>query len=365
MPFRRDRSKLHALECTPKSFHTSVLLLASPIQLHEGTQEDQTPDRPLKRVKFFSPVSSPNQLQSKTKSRTPSSTPVTPLVPIHNSQSQHRLSSFPALDTYQNSSVLLHGSTSDLSTATHFQPFDPSVELTARSGPKKPLKALASFLGSFLETARNATHMQAETSSRSSVKRKRTTSVRLTNADSTSHVPIITHESVVEGHRRTFSAPRLQPLGSMRSFIETSIRNPSSLVGEVAHQLPLPAGPVLRTLTARSHLLLKSVKSQTTAASVSPSVANLLSHLRPDPRAAAYVNQLLVGQVAESQPVSLNAPSNVSDRYLRQPAVLSSYTVLSGPQQILAALQPPIAQIVLSSTPELFSSPFPQLSDHL
>jgi hypothetical protein len=207
--------------------------------------------------------------------------------------------------------------------------------------------------------------MQAKPSSRSSVKRKRTKSVGPSDGNMMSNVPYITHEDAAEEPSRKLSVPRLQPLRSMRSFIETSVQTPSPSVTTDTHQPPLLAGPILlRTLTARSHLLLKSVKSQTIAASVSSSIADMHPYSSSDFRVAAYVNHPPAAKMTESLPVSLNVPLNSYSRSL-QPVVSSSYALPSSspsPQQILAALQPPKAQIVLSSTPTLYTSANAQLS---
>ncbi|KIM80485.1 hypothetical protein PILCRDRAFT_89709 [Piloderma croceum F 1598] len=339
-------------ERPPKSLRTPLLFPASQIQ------EDRIPDRSSKRIKHSSPAFSPlvNHPPSKITPRPL----ITSLVGTRISPSQHdSLSSLPVPATHKISSAPWHSSSPDLSTAPHIQPPDPSGALEARPGPKKPLKALASFLGSFLETARNATQMQAKPS-RSSVKRKRTKGVGPSDGDS--NVPHLTHEDAAEEPSRKLSTPRLQPLRSMRSFIETSVQTPSSSVAMDAHQPPLLARPVLlRTLTARSHLLFKSVKSQTIATSVSSSVANMHPHSSSDFRVAAYVNHSPVAKVTESLPVSLNVPLNSS----LQPVVSGSYALPSGspsPQQILAALQPPKALIVLSSTPTLSTSADAHLS---
>ena len=290
-------------------------------------------------------------------SKTTPGTPITPLVGTHISLSQSgSISSIPAPAVHKNSSAPWHRPSSDLSTAPHIRPPDSPGALEAQPGPKKPLKALASFLGSFLETARNATQMQAKPSSRSSVKRKRTKGVDPLDGDMMTDVPYITHEDAAEEPSRKLSVPRLQPLGSMRSFVKTSVQTHSPLIPAGTHQPPLLAGPVLRTLTARSHLLLQTVKSQTIANSVSSSVTTMHPHSSSDFRVATYVNHSPAAKVTEPLPVSLNDPSFSGSP---QPVVSSSYALLSSspsPQQILAALQPPKAQIVLSSTQTLSTS---------
>jgi hypothetical protein len=201
MHFRRDHcSKLHltVLERPPKSLRTPLVFPASQIQ------EDQIPGRPSKRIKHSSPAFSypVNHPPSKITPRPL----ITPMVDTRISPSQHgSFSSFPAPVTHKISSAPWHSSSRDLSTAPHIRPPDPSGALEAQPGPKKPLKALASFLNIFLETARNATEMQTA-SSRSSVTRKRTKGVGPSDGDKMSNVPCPTHEDAAEEPSRSHAA---------------------------------------------------------------------------------------------------------------------------------------------------------------
>lgn len=332
--------------------------------MHGIMQGDLTRDRPFKRVKFSSPAPSPakNQLSSNTKSRAPS-VPITPLIRSRTPQLQHDdISSSPAPATrYRTSFAPRHDSRSDLPATARVQPSGPSDDSEYRSGQKKPLKALASFLGSFLVTARNATQMQAEASSRSSAKRKRKKSAHPLATETTSNVPNLpkgTREIVGKNvDSRPLSAPHLQPLGSLHSFIQTSVRNHSSTAEGIRQT---PTRP-LRTLTARSRLFLKSVQSQPAVIPVLSPTADILSRRRPNPHIASYIGQLPAGQAVESQPAPWNTTLSPIHRPLHRSLVPMSHTSVptaSPPQQILAALQQPKAQIVLSSTPTLSEDSF-------
>ena len=354
--FRRGfSSKLHLtpVEYPPKSRHTPI----SQPQMHDITNGDQTPIQPFKRVKFSSPVSSPftNQLSLNIKSRAPSG-PVAPSIRIRASNSPHDTPPSLAVQAthYGTLSAHRHGYLSDFSTAADAQTFDLSDNSKSRSGPGKPLKALASFLDGFLVMARNATQMQVEASSRSSVKRKRMKSSRPTNTNTASN-----ESSLLYSTRETAGGDSrpLRPRSSrsMRSFTQTSQKP------EVACQSLSPSKPVLlRTLTARSRLLLNSVRSATP---VSPSIASMPSRPRSHSHTAAYINQLNQfhgEQVTESQSVPHNPASSSLRRSLHQsfdPISRPLVSSMSSPQQIIAALQPPKAQVVLSSTSTLSEGP--------
>ena len=356
--FRRGfSSKLHLtpVEYPPKSRHTPI----SQPQMHDITNGDQTPNQPFKRVKFSSPVSSPftNQLSLNIKSRAPSG-PVAPSIRIRASNSPHDTPSNLAVQAthYGTLSAHRHGSLSDFSTVPDARTFDLSDNSKSRLGPGKPLKTLASFLDGFLVMARNATQMQVEASSRSSVKRKRAKSIRPTNTNTTSNESSLLY-STLETARGDGDSRPLRPRSSrsMRSFTQTS-RKP-----EVACQPLSPSKPVLlRTLTARSRLLLNSVRSATP---VSPSIASMPSRPCSHSHTAAYINQLnqLHGeQVTESQSAPHNSTSSSLRRSLHQsfdPTSRPLVSSMSSPQQIIAALQPPKAQVVLSSTSTLSEGP--------
>jgi hypothetical protein len=348
--FRRGFSgKLHLtpVEYPPKSRHTPT----SQPRMHEITHGDQTLNQPFKRVKFSSPVSSPftNQLSLNMKSRVPSSGPVTPSIRNRASNSPHDIASNLAVQATHCGTLPAHrhGSLSDFSTAPDARTFDLSDNSKSRPGPGKPLKALASFLDGFLVMARNATQIQVEAFSRNSVKRKRTKSICPTNTNMTSLSFSTYGTARGDGDSRP---PHPQSSRSMRSFMQTSSRKPGPLTAKVACQPLSPNEPVLlRTLTARSRLLLNSDRSST---SISPSVASMPSRPRSHSHTAAY-DQLHGGQVTESQPAPYNPALSPLRRSLPQSFVPNSRPLVSSklsPQQILAALQPPKAQVVLSST---------------
>lgn len=217
--------------------------------------------------------------------------------------------------------------------------------------PKKPLKALASFLGSFLETARHAT--QTETLTKPRISFKHGPTERISSSSPTSNAHILTYDIPEEYNGdRVRLTPRLQPLNSMRSFIRTAIRNPSSSVAEFARQpSPLAKPVLLRTLTSRSHLLFKSIKSEKVTSPLSVAISHSAFPAVPSAPglSAATASQSSITQIAYSRRALSPLPNTT---LVHSPVFPSSKTLLSSahsPSEILAALLPHTAQVVLSS----------------
>jgi hypothetical protein len=202
-----------------------------------------------------------------------------------------------------------------------------------------------------LVTARYATKMQVEASpqSRSSLKRKRTKNVRPT--DTTKALNVTSSNTGKDGRRHTLSLPHLQPV---YSNTRTAIQSPRSLGPTVPRQLFSPAEPVfVRAITARSRLFMKSVKARTSPGPVSPLISSMLSRAPLDLPIATYIKEAPVRNVVGSQPTPLNSPLNSRYRQPHQPispASRAPLSCVSSAQEILSALRPPAAQIVLSST---------------
>lgn len=232
----------------------------------------------------------------------------------------------------------------------------PTLELHdgLQLAPKKPLKALASFLGSFLETARHAT--QTETLTKPRISFKHGPTERISSSSPTSNARILTYDIPEEYNGdRVRLTPRLQPLNSMRSFIRTAIRDPSSSVAEFARQpSPLAKPVLLRTLTSRSHLLFKSIKSEKVTSPLPMAIPH--SAFRAVPSApglsAATASQSSITQIAYSRRALSPLPNTTLDPLVHSPVFPSSKALLSSahsPSEILAALLPHTAQVVLSS----------------
>jgi hypothetical protein len=329
----------------PKSRRIPMLLTPrSKIPMKFVPQEDRAQDRPFKRIKFSLVPTRSLSPTVKLKALPPSpiiSTIVTRISEPHYDD----LSSSRSLAI--NSYAPQHGSPPHLSTA----PIVPTSEApVSESRTKKPLKALASFLGSFLETARNATQMQALTSSRSSVKRKRKKAAGSTGPKlaSSAYNLIQAGPEATKCNRgdQTFSTSQLRPLGSMHSLIRTSIWHPSSSAAELAHQSSSPVGPtLLRSLTAGSHLLLESVRQTSIPSSGTRKKRDVALSGRPSYPgiATSAVPRTISMSLIASRDCGVAPPL-----YSRSHALPF---VTSSPQQILAALQPPKAQIILSSSP--------------
>ncbi|KAF7970629.1 hypothetical protein HWV62_23567 [Athelia sp. TMB] len=176
-----------------------------------------------------------------------------------------------------------------------------SLSADTNSVEKKPLRALASFLGGFMETARSATRRQEFASSGSSEKRRKRRSKRISTP------------------QESQSNLLLQPLDLLRAIGPIISANTQS-------QTFSPNTPALtQTLTADSQLMMKVLKK-----SSSGRFQTLLQDCFP---------------AASPQATLVNISSHVS---LQAPTIPSDETAIS---EILSALQPQKSQVVLSSSP--------------
>ena len=347
---RRDcSSKLHLtpIKYAPQLCRPIPLIPQLRTPTNVVPQKDEPQDRPLNLVKYSPPVSpSLTQNSSNAKPR-PSSIPVTRSISAHSLQRQQRIhSSSPALPPQDGNSYNPRpDSPSDLSTA-HVPTSDISDEPRPYPEPKKPLRALASFLGGFLETARNATQLQASVPSLHFTKHKRTkgASSRPYPASRAGDLTQNRRNVADSDQDRRFSTPYLQPLGSMRPSTQKFIQNPGSPGPESTRQQSSPVESILlRSLTAHPHPLLESVKQKSFSSLGAGQMKcdGVMSGPPSDPR--------ITGSVA---PPMNSKPSNASpSRSLPQHQFSGSRPLQSttpSPQQILAALQPPTAQVVLS-----------------
>lgn len=200
----------------------------------------------------------------------------------------------------------------------------PSTVDISQEAPLKSFRKLASFFGTFMETARNATQIQGSTSSKGSNKHRRNRGACKKPTQGTSLIPdVIKHEDDLQ------PAPIAQPLDSMRSSIQSSVRalrHPTSSAAELATRPSSSDGRVLlRSLTARSHLLLKSINSTVPP---SPMVEHKGRLAMPTYPASS--------NISSASPNQYPSPSSTSSRL-----------------EVLAALQHSNAQIILSSSPTL------------
>jgi len=351
MDFRRVHSSklpLTSVTFPPKSRRIPMLFTPrSKIPMKFVPQEDRVQDRPFKRIKF-SPVPT-RSLSPTAKLKALPPSPVIPTIVTRISELHYDdlPSSRSLAISHRNSYAPQYGSPPHLSTA----PIVPTSEApVSESRTKKPLKALASFLGGFLETARNATQMQALTSPRSSVKRKRKKAAGSTGPKlaSSAYNLIQAGPEATEYNRgdQTFSTPQLRPLGSMHPLIRTSIRHPNSSAAELAHQSSSPVGPtLLRSLTAGSHLFLESVRQTSILSSGTRKKHDVALSGRPS----------YFGIATSTVPRTISMLLIASPDCGVAPPLYSGSHALPfatpSPQQILAALQPPKAQIILSSSP--------------
>lgn len=329
----------------------------------EAAHKDQVQDRPTKRVKFSSPApSSPTDNFKRT------IRPALALSPITCSYiSQVQVNKSPNTpgpsvvneDSPAAGPASLSGSAAPLDISNSGL----SDGLQSRPISRKPLKALASFLSGFLETARHATQSEASTKPRGSTRYHQAAKVLLSCPDPTSITHKLTHEIPNEcNSNRASQTTRLRPLSTMGSYIRTAIHNPSSSVTELTRQPSSLEKPVLlRTLTSRSHLLFKSVSPQTAVSQpLSITMRNVIPHMASSAAPPALgsstttASQQVITQVIHPQYAS-SPSSKTTIGSLLHPAVLPRpKAVLSGahsPSEILAALRPPKSQIVLYSNP--------------
>jgi len=210
------------------------------------------------------------------------------------------------------------------------RPSQPSPPPTPQTGIKKPLKPLASFLGEFLQTVRNATHMRESIISRPhnqlTTTKGRTRKVRnLANND------IMTATTITPVHK---------PINSIKSFIHTSVRN-------MQFSSPLQSRPpTFSKLVAQPQPLLNSAPEPPQWPRISPSYT-----IQNDPHKHSsrnYDSALPITGHTTGNSTLLNGSC-----HLTFPPTGTEIALFDPPPSpdILTALQPQQYQIVLSSSP--------------
>jgi hypothetical protein len=215
--------------------------------------------------------------------------------------------------------------------------------------PGKPLKALAFFLDSFLETARSAAQRQASTvSQHGSVNHKEQRRSTLTREN----LEQIALDVPDANPKKYTTVPILQPISSMKSFVPSSIRNVHSSSDQVrlmlsrSSVLPPPLYPEVKPIPSHignaalsPHLLTTSPISSLT----NTPLESLLPQKDDDSRSSIRKNskQRTFSPLAHSS--MQNARIKVGmGRKMSRPV----FDLPSG-QDILKTLQPQPYQILL------------------